>query len=121
MKKETIVNFITEFIEVISKEITEMKLSINQQCRIAARYFTNSLANNWFLINQSSSLSFYFSKYFFLKFSAVVPIAFECTTCLPLRDELDIIDLISLVRGFEVLIVLGLDVLDKSIEEVVAF
>lgn len=46
MKKDTIVNFITEFIEVISKEITDMKLSINQQCRVAANYFTNSLANN---------------------------------------------------------------------------
>lgn len=30
MKKDAIVGFITEFIEVISKEVTDMKLLINQ-------------------------------------------------------------------------------------------
>ena len=45
-KKEELINFILEFMQGIDKEISEMKLAIINQSRIAASYFTNSLANN---------------------------------------------------------------------------
>ena len=45
-KKEELINFILEFMQGIDKEISEMKLTIMNQSRIAASYFTNSLANN---------------------------------------------------------------------------
>ena len=45
-KQEEIINFILEFIQGIDKEITEMKLAIINQSRIAASYFANTLANN---------------------------------------------------------------------------
>ena len=45
-KKEELVNFILEFIQGIDKEISEMKLTVINQCRIAAGYFANSVANN---------------------------------------------------------------------------
>ena len=45
-KKEELINFILEFVQGIDKEINEMKLAINTQCRTAAGYFSNSLANN---------------------------------------------------------------------------
>lgn len=45
-KKEEIINFILEFIQGIDKEINDMKLSIINQTRIAAAFFTNALANN---------------------------------------------------------------------------
>ena len=44
--KEDLINFILEFIQGIDKEISEMKLAIINQSRIAAAYFANSLANN---------------------------------------------------------------------------
>lgn len=45
-KKEELINFILEFIQGIDKEISEMKLAIINQSRIAASYYANSLANN---------------------------------------------------------------------------
>ena len=45
-KKEDLINFILEFMQGIDKEISEMKLAIINQSRIAASFFTNSLANN---------------------------------------------------------------------------
>ena len=45
-KKEDLINFIMEFMQGIDKEISEMKLSVINQSRIAASYFTNSLAGN---------------------------------------------------------------------------
>ena len=45
-KKEELINFILEFIQGIDKEISEMKLAIINQSRIAASYYSNSLANN---------------------------------------------------------------------------
>ena len=45
-KKEELINFILEFMQGIDKEISEMKLAIINQSRIAASYFTNSIANN---------------------------------------------------------------------------
>ena len=45
-KKEELINFILEFIQGIDKEISEMKLAIINQSRMAAGYYANSLANN---------------------------------------------------------------------------
>ena len=45
-KKEELINFILEFIQGIDKEINDMKLTIINQSRIAAAYFTNAIANN---------------------------------------------------------------------------
>ena len=45
-KKEELVNFILEFIQGIDKEISEMKLAVINQARIAASFYANSLANN---------------------------------------------------------------------------
>lgn len=45
-RKEEIINFILEFIQGIDKEINDMKLTIINQTRMAAAYFTNALANN---------------------------------------------------------------------------
>ena len=45
-KKEELINFILEFMQGIDKEISEMKLAIINQSRIASSYFVNSLANN---------------------------------------------------------------------------
>ena len=44
--KHELVNFILEFIQGIQKEITEMKLALIQQSRIAAAHYMNTLANN---------------------------------------------------------------------------
>ncbi len=45
MHKEQIINFIMTFISDIEKEITEMKIAINTQMRIAATYLIESLSN----------------------------------------------------------------------------
>ena len=45
-KKEELINFILEFMQGIDKEIQEMKLAIINSSRIAASYYSNSLANN---------------------------------------------------------------------------
>ena len=44
MHREHIINFIVTFILDIEKEITEMKIAINTQMRIAAAYFMNSIS-----------------------------------------------------------------------------
>ena len=44
-RKEELINFILEFIVGIEKEITDMRLSINTQCRIAATFFASGVAN----------------------------------------------------------------------------
>jgi actin related protein 2/3 complex, subunit 4 len=43
--KEGIIAFILEFIQTIDKELSEIKLNINTQTRIAATCFLNGLAN----------------------------------------------------------------------------
>jgi actin related protein 2/3 complex subunit 4 len=45
-RKEELINFILEFIQGIDKEINDMKLSIINQSRIAAAFFTSAVANN---------------------------------------------------------------------------
>ena len=45
-KKCELINFILEFIGGIDKEINDMKLTIINQSRIAAAFFTNAIANN---------------------------------------------------------------------------
>ena len=45
-KKEELINFILEFIQGIDKEISEMKLAIINQSRMAAGYYAYSLAIN---------------------------------------------------------------------------
>tara|TARA_B110000285_G_C15134143_1_gene625710 strand:- start:3501 stop:3677 length:177 start_codon:yes stop_codon:yes gene_type:complete len=45
-KKEELINFILEFMQGIDKEISEMKLAVINQSRMAAGYFANSVANN---------------------------------------------------------------------------
>mmetsp|Transcript_21591 Transcript_21591/g.29808 ORF Transcript_21591/g.29808 Transcript_21591/m.29808 type:complete len:88 (+) Transcript_21591:297-560(+) len=45
-KKEELCNFMLEFIQGIDKEISEMKLSVVNQARMAACFYTNALANN---------------------------------------------------------------------------
>ena len=45
-RKEELINFILEFIQGIDKEIAEMKLSVVNQCRQAACFFTYGLCNN---------------------------------------------------------------------------
>ncbi len=45
-KKEELIGFILEFIQGIDREINDMKLAIISQTRVAADFFTNSLANN---------------------------------------------------------------------------
>eukprot|EP00831_Metopus_contortus_P081126 TRINITY_DN8460_c0_g1_i1.p1 TRINITY_DN8460_c0_g1~~TRINITY_DN8460_c0_g1_i1.p1 ORF type:complete len:190 (-),score=38.35 TRINITY_DN8460_c0_g1_i1:53-622(-) len=45
MHKENIINFILNFILDIEKEITEMKIAINTQMRIAASYFLEYIAS----------------------------------------------------------------------------
>ena len=45
-KKEDLINFILEFIQGIDKEVSEMKLAIISQTRMAAGFYANSVANN---------------------------------------------------------------------------
>ena len=45
-KKEELINFILEFMQGVDKEIQEMKLQVISQCRAAAAFFGNSIANN---------------------------------------------------------------------------
>lgn len=44
-KKEELINFVLEFVQGIDKEISEMKLSVINHSRMAACFFTNSVAN----------------------------------------------------------------------------
>ena len=44
--KSELINFILEFIQGISKEITEMKLDIMKSSANVARFYTNGLASN---------------------------------------------------------------------------
>lgn len=45
-KKEELINFILEFIQGIDREISEMKLLVINNCRMAATYYTHALTNN---------------------------------------------------------------------------
>jgi actin related protein 2/3 complex subunit 4 len=45
-KKEELINFMLEFIQGIEREISEMKLTVINHCRMAATFFTNGVANN---------------------------------------------------------------------------
>ena len=42
-RKEDIIDFIVEFIQDIEKEINDMKLIVNSQCRISSTYFMEQL------------------------------------------------------------------------------
>lgn len=45
-RREELINFILEFIQGIDKEVSEMKLSVVNSCRLAACYFTNGVAGH---------------------------------------------------------------------------
>lgn len=42
-KKEEIIDYIVDFIKDLEKEINEMKLIVNSQCRVASTYFMEQL------------------------------------------------------------------------------
>ena len=44
--KDLIINFIVDYITTIDKDLSEIKLNIISQTRIAATCFLNGLANN---------------------------------------------------------------------------
>lgn len=50
--KDLIINFIVDYITTIDKDLSEIKLNIISQTRIAATCFLNGLANNW-IINKN--------------------------------------------------------------------
>eukprot|EP01017_Pseudomicrothorax_dubius_P030329 TRINITY_DN3774_c0_g1_i1.p1 TRINITY_DN3774_c0_g1~~TRINITY_DN3774_c0_g1_i1.p1 ORF type:complete len:180 (+),score=48.52 TRINITY_DN3774_c0_g1_i1:110-649(+) len=43
--RDMIIDFLVEFIESVEKDISEIKLNINTQTRIAATFFINAIAN----------------------------------------------------------------------------
>jgi actin related protein 2/3 complex subunit 4 len=42
-RKEDIIDFIVEFIQDIEKEINDMKLIVNSQCRVSSTFFMENL------------------------------------------------------------------------------
>ncbi len=42
-KKEVLIDYVIEFIQDLEKELNDMKLIVNSQCRIAASYFMENL------------------------------------------------------------------------------